>query len=184
MKRIILTSVASLVALTACGGGDDGATATDVWSRVSAPGQTQGVVYFDLTVPDDDTLVGVAVSSDIAGSAEIHEILEAEGNDDATDDMSGEMSGDMEMSEDAMDDTEGMSDDVGSMDMGAMIMQEMEGGLPLTGGETVSLAPGGYHVMLNDLVDPLAEGDSFEVTLDFANADDLTIESTVSETAP
>lgn len=184
MKQMMLTSVVALVALAGCGGGDDSATATGVWSRVSAPGQTQGVVYFDLTVPDDDTLVGASVSSDIAGAAEIHEVVEADASGDAVDDMSGEMSAEMEMSEEGMDDMEGMSDDMGSMDMGAMSMREMESGLALTGGDTVSFAPGGYHVMLIDLVAPLEEGESFEVTLDFANADDLTIESTVSETAP
>jgi copper(I)-binding protein len=66
----------------------------------------------------------------------------------------------------------------------AMVMQEMTDGLPLPAGETVSLAPGGYHIMLLDLVEPLETGDEFEVTLDFENADDVTLTVTVSETAP
>ena len=74
------------------------------------------------------------------------------------------------------------------MDMGggemAMTMQEMADGLPLPGGETVSLEPGGYHIMLLDLVEPLEIDQEFELTLDFENADDVTVTVTVAETAP
>lgn len=41
--------------------------------------------------------------------------------------------------------------------------------LPLPAGTLVELAPGGYHVMLMDLAQPLKEGDRVPVTLTFAD---------------
>ena len=79
--------------------------------------------------------------------------------------------------DDSMDDAEM------DMDMGAMVMQQIMA-LDLPAGETVNLEPGGYHVMLIDLAEPLAEGDTFNVTLDFAEADDLTVEVVVRTEAP
>ena len=80
--------------------------------------------------------------------------------------------------------TESMGDASGAGEMGEMMMRELADGLALPGGETVSLEPGGYHVMLLDLVDPLEIGETFDVTLDFADADSLTVTVTVAETAP
>lgn len=155
----------SLMAAAACGGGDDsGASVSDTWARATSA--TVGAVYFDLEVTDDDTLVGAAVPADIAARAEIHESVPAE------------MSGDL----DAIDDMD--IDGMNEMDMGAMRMQQMTDGLPLTGGETVSFEPGAYHVMLPDLVGPLVIGDEFELTLDFATADEVTVSVEVAETSP
>lgn len=47
--------------------------------------------------------------------------------------------------------------------------------IPVPAGESVALAPGGYHGMLMDLATALKEGDSFPVTLTFQNAGDITI---------
>lgn len=43
-------------------------------------------------------------------------------------------------------------------------------GLELPAGKSVELKPGGYHVMLMDLKQPLAKGDSVPLTLVFKNA--------------
>jgi periplasmic copper chaperone A len=96
-------------------------------------------------------------------------------SDDMADDMGDDMSDDGEM-----------DDGDGGMDSGemAMTMRELVGGLPLPAGETVMLAPGGYHIMLIDLVEPLETGDEFELTLDFENADDVTLNVEVAESAP
>ena len=56
-----------------------------------------------------------------------------------------------------------------------MRMQELEDGLSLAPGESVSLAPGGKHIMLVGLTGPLNEGDSFELTLHFNQAESQTI---------
>jgi len=55
-----------------------------------------------------------------------------------------------------------------ALENGVMRMRAMSS-LPLPAGKTVELRPGGYHVMLLDLVAPLKEGDSIPVVLTFAD---------------
>jgi copper(I)-binding protein len=43
----------------------------------------------------------------------------------------------------------------------------------------VVLAPGGYHIMLMGLKQPLKQGDAFPITLNFANAGPVTAQVTV-----
>jgi copper(I)-binding protein len=50
------------------------------------------------------------------------------------------------------------------MQDGVMIMREMKS-LPLPKGKTVELAPGGYHIMLMELKQPLTAGKSVPITL-------------------
>jgi copper(I)-binding protein len=69
-------------------------------------------------------------------------------------------------------------------DMGAMTMREMNDGLTLADATPVSLAPGGQHVMLVDLVEPLVTGDTFDLTLEFEHAAPQTVAVVVAETAP
>lgn len=49
-------------------------------------------------------------------------------------------------------------------------MREIETGLPVPSGETVELAPGGYHIMLINLSEATAEGNTIQLTLDFAQS--------------
>jgi copper(I)-binding protein len=56
-----------------------------------------------------------------------------------------------------------------SMDNGVMKMRPVES-VDLPPGQKVTLKPGGYHIMLSGLAKPLAEGQSFPLTLDFAKA--------------
>ncbi|HMR70061.1 MAG TPA: copper chaperone PCu(A)C [Rubrivivax sp.] len=57
-----------------------------------------------------------------------------------------------------------------SMDGNVMRMRAV-GALDLPAGKTVALEPGGYHVMLIDLVQPLAAGQTVPVTLVVEGAD-------------
>jgi hypothetical protein len=57
-----------------------------------------------------------------------------------------------------------------SMTAGVMKMRAVEK-LPLPAGKAVDLKPGGYHVMLMDLAQPLKEGDRVPVTLTFVDKD-------------
>ncbi|WP_420134888.1 copper chaperone PCu(A)C [Rhodopseudomonas sp.] len=57
-----------------------------------------------------------------------------------------------------------------SMDGGVMKMRMLEKGLPIEPGKTVKLAPGGYHIMFQELKSPLKEGDKVPVTLQFEKA--------------
>ena len=158
--RLALLAIAPLV-LAACGG-DDPITIEGQWARTSPAMASMGAAYMDITSSEGDQLVGVSVPASIAARAEIHEMVPADV---------------------PMDDSMDESMDDGEMDMGAMVMQQIMA-LDLPAGETVNLEPGGYHVMLIDLAEPLAEGDTFNVTLDFAEADDLTVEVVVRTEAP
>ena len=51
-----------------------------------------------------------------------------------------------------------------------MIMRPVSGGLSIPPGKSVSLAPGGYHLMMMKLKAPLKEGDRVPVTLQFEKA--------------
>ncbi|MEP9367490.1 DUF1775 domain-containing protein [Xanthobacter sp. VNH20] len=57
-----------------------------------------------------------------------------------------------------------------SMNNGVMTMRPVSGGLEIPPGATVALAPGGYHLMLQDLKQPLKEGESVKGTLTFEKA--------------
>jgi len=51
-----------------------------------------------------------------------------------------------------------------------MKMHQLSGGLLVGAGKTISLAPGGYHLMLVELKAPLKKGDKVPVTLNFEKA--------------
>jgi copper(I)-binding protein len=66
-----------------------------------------------------------------------------------------------------------------TMDKGVMKMRPVEGGLEIKPGATVTLAPGGYHVMLVGLKKPLTEGEHFKATLEFAKAGKVDVDFVV-----
>ena len=155
LRRIAIL-VGTVILVASCGSNAPIAV-EDAWARVSPAGVTMGAAYFKITSENDDSLIGVSVSTDIADHAEIHEVVHS-----------------MDMSDESMD----MSDD--EMHDGAMSMQQIDS-LELPAGSPVRLAPGGYHIMLIDLAAPLVAGETFELTLDFATADDLIVTVEVSE---
>ena len=55
-------------------------------------------------------------------------------------------------------------------DNGVMKMRLLEKGLAIDPGKTVKLAPGGYHLMMQELKGPLKQGDKVPVTLEFEKA--------------
>jgi len=70
-----------------------------------------------------------------------------------------------------------------TMDNGVMRMRQVEGGIPVPAGGTVTLAPGGYHIMLIGLKAPLHAGQAYDVTLDFRHAGPMTITGTAVKPA-
>ncbi len=66
---------------------------------------------------------------------------------------------------------------------GTMGMQEVDS-VPLPAGTRVSLAPGGYHVMLMGLKQPLKLGELVSVTLTFESGEDVVVDAEVREEAP
>jgi len=60
-----------------------------------------------------------------------------------------------------------------SMEGRVIRMRAVEGGLIVSAGEAVTLAPGGLHLMFFGVTQPFAEGETIPVTLTFANAGDV-----------
>jgi periplasmic copper chaperone A len=60
-----------------------------------------------------------------------------------------------------------------AMNNGVMTMRPLDKGLPIEPGKTVKLAPGGYHLMLMDLKNPLKQGDKVPLTLKFEKAGEV-----------
>jgi copper(I)-binding protein len=98
-------------------------TATNVWTRATAPGQKAGGVYMQLKSAEAAALV--SAQSPAANVVEIHEM---------------------------------------AMDGNVMRMRAIPK-LELPAGQTVELKPGGHHVMLIDLKQPLKKGDQVPVRL-------------------
>ena len=65
------------------------------------------------------------------------------------------------------------------MDGNIMRMRELEKGLEIPAGATVTLAPGGYHLMLMELKAPLLKDARVPVTLVFEKAGSIDVELTV-----
>lgn len=182
-KRFTTLSVLAVSALilAACGGDDSSDSSTTeapsvdvsaddvseiidvsgVWARTSPAMTSRGAVYMTISASADDELLSASVDASIAGSVEVHETVSA----------------DMPM--------DGMTND--SMPMGdmsgEMIMREVSS-IMIPADETVQLMPGGYHIMLLDLVAPLELGQTFEVTLTFANAGTVKVVAEVRDEAP
>jgi copper(I)-binding protein len=66
-----------------------------------------------------------------------------------------------------------------SMDNGVMKMRPIKDGIEIKPGETVELKPGGYHVMMLDLKQPIKEGERVKGTLVFEKAGKVDIEYAV-----
>jgi len=68
-----------------------------------------------------------------------------------------------------------------SMDGGVMRMRPLRQGLPIPAGKTVKLEPGGYHMMLTGLKQPLERGTRVPLTLHFQRAGTLQVELAVHQ---
>lgn len=66
-----------------------------------------------------------------------------------------------------------------SEDGGVMKMTPLADGLVIPAGGEETFAPGGYHIMLFGLREDLANGKTFDLTLHFENAGDVTVPVTV-----
>jgi copper(I)-binding protein len=64
---------------------------------------------------------------------------------------------------------------------GVMKMEPHPEGFEIAASDVLVLQPGGKHVMLLGLVQPLAPGDSFDLTLNFEGSDPITVTVPVME---
>ena len=62
-----------------------------------------------------------------------------------------------------------------SMQNGVMKMRRQENGLAIAPGKTVKLVPSGYHLMLMHLKQPLKQGGTLPITLQFKRAGKVTV---------
>ncbi len=153
---LAVVAVLPVAALAAgCGGEPAELAATDAWSRPTPAGATDGVVYLHLTSDTDDSLVGVQVAPEVAAAAELH-----------TSDASG-----------------GGGHQHGAAGGGVVTMTPVEE-VAVAAGATVEFRPGGNHIMLIDLAEPLEAGDTFTATLRFASGRSLPTEVTVADNPP
>lgn len=70
-----------------------------------------------------------------------------------------------------------------SMEGNVMRMRQVPG-ISLAPGAGVKLAPGGLHIMLQDLKRPLKKGDKFPMTLVFERAGEVKVDVLVQDPAP
>lgn len=157
--------------LLGCGAGDDargeGSESASVvvaapWARTSPAGATSGAAYLTLTAAWDDALTGASVAPSVAAAVQIH----------ATTNVGHDQAGHA-----------GPSASASATTTGALTMKPVDR-IVLPKGEPVTLAPGGYHLMLVDLAKPLQRGTSITLTLRFAVAGELSVEVPVRDTAP
>lgn len=66
---------------------------------------------------------------------------------------------------------------------GQMAMSEVEGGLVIPAGGSLTLEPGGYHFMLMKLKDALVAGDAVSVTMTFSDGSTLSFDAVVKDFA-
>ena len=64
---------------------------------------------------------------------------------------------------------------------GMMKMAELKDGLPLPAGEAVQLKPGGNHMMLMGLKQPLIAGEQVSITLTFEHAQPMGIRAIIAQ---
>ncbi|HSP05370.1 MAG TPA: copper chaperone PCu(A)C [Acidimicrobiales bacterium] len=197
-----LTAVAALVLagslLAACGDDDDVAAVSgdaspvteatdtteaeepagelevsDAWARTSPAVATAGAAYLDITngTETDDVLVSASVDESVAAKVELHETTAVEDDGDAG--MGEGSGGDM---------GEGATDT--SMAGAPMMQMQPVEDIPVPAGESVSLEPGGLHIMMLDLAEPLEVGTTIEITLTFEQAGEVVVDAEVRDMAP
>lgn len=176
--------VASVALLGACS--DDKATSTTPtgelkvstpWARTSPAMASAGAAYMEITntTDTDDALVSASVDPSIAGKVEIHETTTDPEKSMSSTTMEGSMSST------TMDGAMSSTTTTGGSPMMRMVPVDR---IPLAKGKTVSLKPGGYHVMLLQLSKPLVVGEKLELTLTFEHAAAQRVMAEVRDTAP
>lgn len=168
MNTIRIGAVSLAVAvLAACGGGSGGnARGVEVdgaWIRASIPGKDMTAGYMSLRNTGDaaDELVGASLPAGVAERTEIHESVAVGDGSPAT-----------------MGHGDHMSGTNGGSTPPVMEMRRVSR-IELPEGKTVRLEPGGYHLMIFGVKEPLEAGRKVEVELRFRHAGTVTVTAEV-----
>lgn len=155
---LALALTAGLSALTACGS-DDPAAEPDT--------EQTSTQEASASVTVEDPWVRATEGAEDTSMTAAFMVLDNAGTTDVT--LTGartEVAGRTEVHEMVMKD-------------GKSVMQAIEGGLQLTAGKGQLLQPGGNHVMLMDVAQPLAPGDEVELVLEFSDGSEQTVTAPV-----
>lgn len=148
-------ALAALLLAMGCGGGQ--ATEQDAraeeWEERRGHAESAHLRVWDAWMPEPANPEVGAVYLRVANHAE---------TDDALTSVSTDVSDDAEIH-----DTE-------TTDSGAAVMRQVEE-VPVPAEGEAELAPGGYHVMVEDLARPLEVGDEFTLTLTFASEEEVVV---------
>ncbi len=68
-------------------------------------------------------------------------------------------------------------------DDGAMVMQPKPGGFEIAPHESLTLQPGGFHIMLMGVTEPIVAGDTVTITLTFSDDSTLTFDAIAKDFA-
>jgi copper(I)-binding protein len=158
-RRLAATVVVLLspTALMACGGDEPAVFgASGAWSRPTPSGATNGVLYLTITSDTDDALVAVDVPEQVAAAVELHETTIEHGG-------AGGHHG-------------GGGGEVVSMGQVTSFEIAADGSL--------TFSPGGNHVMLIDLAEPLQTDERYVATLRFESGRTLDVDVVVADNPP
>jgi periplasmic copper chaperone A len=158
--RSALAILLMAAALGACSGSSSGITVTGAWARNSPAVAGAGAAYLVITNngATADALIGA--SSPACKTAEMHQTKVIESAAPSTSGGMGGMGG---------------ASGTGSPMMGMVPVSRIE----IPAGGSVELKPGGYHLMLMNLVADLKIGDTIELTLEFEKAGKITVKAEV-----
>jgi periplasmic copper chaperone A len=117
-------------------------TVSHAWTRATPPKAKAGGGFVEIVNNGSDADRLIAVSSDVAGKVEIHEMAVTDG---------------------------------------VMKMRKLEGGVEIPVGETVTLKPGGLHIMFMGLNQSFDQGSKVPVVLTFEKAGDVSVDLAVAK---
>lgn len=153
--RTALIAAVAIAVVAGCGSDTGELSATGAWARPTPASATNGVIYLTLTSDTVDGLVAVDVPSDIAEGTELH----------------------------SSDATAGGGHEHGAVGGDMVTMTPVEE-VALEPGTEVEFSPGGNHIMLVGLREPLTSGDTFVATLRFSSGRTLDTTVTVGDNPP
>ncbi len=164
-KRLMLLAGASVAVAASLAFGSVAAQDDDNTDGTASMAPTESMESMALGLYVRDAWTRESLMIDLAGAA----YLVIHNNTDADDALIGASSPAAEVVEihqSSMDDE------------GVISMAQVEE-IPIPAHGDAILEPGGYHIMLIDLVEPLVEGTDLQITLDFLNAESQTVTATV-----